>query len=304
MKYCQLFATFATVFTLCITIEARSAVNLTEVMMKRVYRNMESAILDEDIDEIEHNPIDSTNSSRGDSSLGRYRKSKSKPDPELCISMEIEADKSFKKLFMIGEDLIIPRNETELQIYCKHGKSAMKVATRYGKCLKPFPRQVLNIIVHGGKKSLKEYCDATKGRAEILKHLECVTPETSKIFYNSLEHGFRRIDYISANVHDDDLLSTLCCTFHLIYNQTIDLVRHHCSKSPDSTVRLIRTIVDNIAKDVLDLGCGKWPSLDSCDSQIPQIMEKLRSINPPEKTELAKRFLIGPVVSIASRLVA
>lgn len=52
----------------------------------------------------------------------------------------------------------------------------MKVATRYGKCLKPFPRQVLNIIVHGGKKSLKEYCDATKGRAGKLKdnrYLHC-----------------------------------------------------------------------------------------------------------------------------------
>ncbi|XP_053211977.1 uncharacterized protein LOC128395559 isoform X2 [Panonychus citri] len=220
--------------------------------------------------------------------------------------MEIEADKSFKKLFMIGDNFVIPRNESELQVYCKRGKSALKTVTHFGKCLKPFPRQVMGIIIHGGKKTLKEYCNATKGRTEILKHLECVTPETSQIFYTSLEHGFRRLDYISDHVKDEDLLSTICCTFHLIYGQTLDLVRHHCSKSPDSTVKFIRTIVDNIAKDVLDLGCSKWSSLNSCDVQLSQIMATLRSIQPPNNNvaQLEKRFLIGPIVSIASRLVA
>lgn len=119
MKYYQLSTIYVIVLTSCITIEARSAVNLTEVMMKQVNQSMEGVILDEDIDVIENNPVESTNSSRFDSSLGLYRKSKSKPDPELCKSMEIEADKSFKKLFMIGEDLVIPRNEADLQIYCK-----------------------------------------------------------------------------------------------------------------------------------------------------------------------------------------
>ncbi|XP_074595096.1 uncharacterized protein LOC141850379 [Brevipalpus obovatus] len=222
---------------------------------------------------------------------------------DTCREMEQEADASFKKILMIGENLKIPRNQSELIDHCKLAKPALKLANNYGKCLTPFPRQVLRILIRGAKKSLKEYCDTSRGREQILKYLTCLTEENAQIFYAALERGIGRIDYVANEVKNDDLVSTLCCTFHLLYGNVMKVVQAQCGNSSADTIKFIRPIVDSIAGDVLEVGCVKYPSMESCDAQLPKIMNQLRNVEFKNKTNLAKKFLIAPVITIAQRLV-
>lgn len=40
-------------------------------------------------------------------------------DNETCKQMEMEVDAILKKILMIGEDLIVPRNQSQLVQHCK-----------------------------------------------------------------------------------------------------------------------------------------------------------------------------------------
>lgn len=66
---------------------------------------------------------------------------------------------------------------------------------------------------------------------------------------------------------------------------------------------ITRPIVDRIAGDVLELGCGKWPSLEICDAQLKDIMQQLRAVQFKNQTELNRRFMMGPILKIADRMV-
>lgn len=85
-------------------------------------------------------------------------------------------DQWSNELYAIGDKSIpLPKTEQEMNnVYCNRSKSASKKLRELRACLKPFPGQVLNVILSGARKTLRNTCNTVEAREEFVDRVKCL----------------------------------------------------------------------------------------------------------------------------------
>lgn len=85
-------------------------------------------------------------------------------DPE-CQSLLAKSDSCIRKAFLFGDpNAKFPSSDSDMDHYCFLGQEYTSCVKSYGKCLKPFPRQILYLLIGNMKKLMKDTCDTKSGR--------------------------------------------------------------------------------------------------------------------------------------------
>ena len=78
-----------------------------------------------------------------------------------CQSLLEKSDTCIRQAFLFGDpNAKFPQSHEEMDYYCGLGQEYTSCVKSYGKCLKPFPRQILYLLIGNMKKLMKETCDS------------------------------------------------------------------------------------------------------------------------------------------------
>lgn len=83
------------------------------------------------------------------------------------------------RIFMIGDrGLTFPKTEGQVRdVQCKRVSEAIEKARAIiGTCLKPFPKQVIGVLLRGMRVQSKKICSTVEGRVAAVEQLSCIEP--------------------------------------------------------------------------------------------------------------------------------
>ncbi|XP_074593169.1 uncharacterized protein LOC141848933 [Brevipalpus obovatus] len=224
-------------------------------------------------------------------------------EDEKCSKFQGRADRYFKKMLFVGREPKIPRNETAIISYCKQVRKGYNMVKRYQTCLKPFPSQILGLVLRGAKESMKYVCDDKSHRKEVINYLGCLRSNNLGKAYTMLERALNVLDYIGYNVTDGhQLLPYICCSYHFISDRVKRFMEKECPAKSAGAEKFIHGVINLAAKDIIDLGCARTPSLQNCEERQSEIMQRIKEARFSSSTSLEERSFVKPVLAIADRL--
>lgn len=153
-----------------------------------------------------------------------------------------------------GHDLLVPVPAVDTE-HCKRIKGVESIVKSYAKnCFKPFPRQVIGLLVSGNSKELKKRCETEEQRAEYSRNTGCSTGPTIERLHQCMDQYVIDVESVRDTVTDLDYkMPQVCCQTHA-FRRCIkrNLVKHGC---PEETVTYIDSLVSGTVEDVIDLTC-------------------------------------------------
>jgi len=197
------------------------------------------------------------------------------PTPKDCPSLLEKADSCITRAALFG-DANIPRSNEEMDVHCSLGQEYSSCVKAYGKCLKPFPRQILYLMISNMKKLMKDTCDSETKRQEFLLHSKCMTPEKIPRVKRLLDKVTIHLNHIAYNVSKEAKIPFICCSFFVGREEMEREVTEMC-ESTETKEWLIK-MMERAVNDAVDLACGKYSSIQVCRKEIPEGMETLERI--------------------------
>ena len=99
--------------------------------------------------------------------------------------------------------------------YCPKIKEASNIVKAYARtCFKPFPRQVIGLLVRGNLKEIKHLCESKEERQLFSKHSQCLKNFDPENVHKCMDRYIIDAESVRDNVHDLDLkLPYSCCAF-------------------------------------------------------------------------------------------
>jgi len=180
-------------------------------------------------------------------------------------------DQCAKTAMYINAPTLFGDDKDFVNNYCEPVQKDIKCMGTYKPCLKAFPRQIFNMVIHNTKKMVKTICGDDDARIEFLSHLACfdnssihLLPELSAM----LTKGFSYV----ASQPVDDVIPNLCCGYYKVLDQAeVGLDRECLAKQGPATTKYFINLVKTVISDAADLLCGGYSSTQVCASKAPEI---------------------------------
>lgn len=107
---------------------------------------------------------------------------------------------------------------TPEQVYeelCPKLNKSSRIIKAYAKtCFKPFPRQIIGLLVKGNLRELRKLCSSEEERYLFSKHSQCLQDFDPENVHKCMDNYIIDVESIRDNVHDLDLkLPYSCCIF-------------------------------------------------------------------------------------------
>lgn len=179
----------------------------------------------------------------------------------------------------------------------------MRCLAEYKPCLKAFERQIFSLIMNNSKKNTKAICstkDKKEGElqlcrravtglkgisppppllisAEYVKNISCFTKQTLAELRKVTFKITSAIEYVSGLDDLDEMIPGLCCGIHEVLKMGSDVVDKMCSnQTGQQTTQYFMGMLSSALSDSLDLVCGSYDSISTCQRKKPQVLESLR----------------------------
>lgn len=111
------------------------------------------------------------------------------------------------------------------------------------------------------------------------------------------------IEYIAYNVTDDKLLFPhICCSYHFVSDRVHRFIQRECPDKSAEAEKFLTEIVNIAAKEIIDLGCSKSPSLKVCEEKHPDVVKAIKDARFSRSGRLENKSLVKPILAIADRL--
>lgn len=154
--------------------------------------------------------------------------------------------------------------------HCKRIKGVENIVRSYArKCFKPFPKQVIGLLVYGNSKELKKRCDTEQLRADYSKHSQCAVGATIEKLHQCMDQYVIDVESVRDTVTDLNLkMPYVCCQTHALRR----CLKRHLSKQgcPNESINYIDSLVAGTVEDVVDLTCQGYEfGSGKCQAMAP-----------------------------------
>jgi hypothetical protein len=113
------------------------------------------------------------------------------------------------------------------------------------------------------------------------------------------------MEYISIHVPVNEILPHMCCAAHKIATEAEKMLKVLCaSKTGDFSRSYVTQLIRSMSGETLDLGCGRYANLDSCQIIMPEYMNLIQrnwNIVERNKTKFAYSPMV-PLLNVMKRL--
>lgn len=127
-------------------------------------------------------------------------------------------DRAALEMTIYGDrDHVMPLTDAAaLSDHCPRLKAAELVVKAYSRqCFKPFPQQVIGMLVKGNAQELKKRCSTPEGRAEFVGYAQCTPQINWDAAHTCMDTYIRQLEATRDTVTDlDKKLPYTCCYFH------------------------------------------------------------------------------------------
>ncbi|XP_074593578.1 uncharacterized protein LOC141849246 [Brevipalpus obovatus] len=176
-----------------------------------------------------------------------------------CENFMEKIDKWSNELYVITDRLTpIPKTQEEMKdIYCTKSKAASRKLRQHRPCLKAFPSQVLNVIISGARKTLRNVCDTVESREEFVERSQCLQdPVLHNKVVDCQDSYIAQMEYVRDNVTNmDHKIPYTCCYYWETKSCILGLVKSHC---PTASLEYTENHMNDLFSETTDLLCNKW----------------------------------------------
>lgn len=183
--------------------------------------------------------------------------------------------------------------------YCSHFLDYNQKIQRYRRCLRPFVSTLFSFIVRQAKMTFERFCQGS-GVDLVYNHLKCMdnTTKVDIMLINDVIHEMLR--YTSTQALND-IIPVGCCAFNKLITDVEGKIGEICQgKGQRDTPEFIIKIIKGIISDLFDMMCVKYPTVDSCLKQDPEMMQRVTIAMTNLTRNHDSMFL--PILDILTRL--
>lgn len=132
--------------------------------------------------------------------------------------------------------------------------------------------------------------------------MECVKPEHLHILNEVLGKLTLSLEYVANNVTRDRMITYACCSLYITYDEIPTAMSGICSpqETPMETIEFFRGLVKRSVGDILDIGCGKFNSLEYCNENLSEGVAQLRSYST--ERPLPKHSFMRPLMEFSQAI--
>ncbi|XP_015792260.1 uncharacterized protein LOC107368887 [Tetranychus urticae] len=139
--------------------------------------------------------------------------------------------------------------------HCVRSKEASAKLKNLRVCLKPFPSQVLDVILSGTRKTMRNTCNTLEARQEFVDKTACVRPQYGKAL-DCIDRYVAEMEYVRDNIDNLDMkIPYTCCYYWKTRRCFLNVVAANC---PESSVQYSQEHLDSLFSETTDLLCNKW----------------------------------------------
>ncbi|KAI1306056.1 hypothetical protein HDE_01241 [Halotydeus destructor] len=225
-------------------------------------------------------------------------------DDPLCDRYAKEADDCLLDIMLVGKTSApVAKTKPQLAIYCNNvGKKTLPCIRKFtDTCMTPFPRSIFNVGFKLMMRQFKRYCYTPEGQTEFVNNAECFEPDTIQAIQKYMDIVTNFADHVVANVTTQEIIPSLCCTYFTVLEMGTKEFTQICGRP--KAVEFFVSIVKSVATDLVDIGCGKFSTPDSCYRLLPETMAVFDRIVRPENLKLSPGYTpMIPLVKLMRKL--
>lgn len=172
------------------------------------------------------------------------------------------------------------------------------------KCLTPLSRTLFNLGYRTATRLYRRICHTKEGQEEWLRHVKCMQPEQLSVVHKYMDMITMYIEYIADNVTDSEVIPYMCCSYFKVYQDAERDLHGYCDKlTGPETVDYIMGMVKSMSADMIDMGCGRYASVKSCEANFAHGMKIMKEmVTPISKVKPRQYSPIVPSVRVLKRL--
>jgi len=169
-------------------------------------------------------------------------------------------DRQASKLFLIGDrSLVVPTTVDQVsQEFCPRILDSIESIKAIARsCLKPFPKQLVGIMLQAIRKVNKEICSSKEEKETVIKHLSCVKDSNRLEQVHVLMDDFIMFAHsVQRNVTDQTKkIPFICCQYMNLLNDLESKISNWCDRdSIDYVLNMIRRMMS----DATDIVCPQF----------------------------------------------
>ncbi|KAI1305793.1 hypothetical protein HDE_01357 [Halotydeus destructor] len=168
------------------------------------------------------------------------------------------------------------------------------------------PKQVYGILLANSRKILKETC-STEGKEIFLQHVNqfCITDDKLNHFVEEVEKMTVMLNYVATNVSSEEVIPWTCCAYFKAYEKIERQIKNNCAPmpTPQSTIDFFITGWKKSVSEAIDLACGQYSSLQSCEQRLPKATNVFKSLIPNDlPVGRQSTTFLTPMIRIAHKM--
>ncbi|KAI1299353.1 hypothetical protein HDE_03791 [Halotydeus destructor] len=223
-----------------------------------------------------------------------------------CAAQAVESDACLAHALLIGETKVdIPRTMEQLETFhCSRIRSEYKCISAYKVCLKGVAKMMFNSITRNfNNEVVKKQCGTDQGRADFIKHFNCFDQDSLQYLHDVVNKLTLSIELVRDSANSSQLAG-VCCAFQHTMAVGRQLIDGLCrEKTGPETAEYVVGMLDNILKEVVQMGCNGYDTTDVCDTKMAPLMAQFRAISDsgPNHVHLDHTPMI-PLLQVVAKL--
>lgn len=110
--------------------------------------------------------------------------------------------------------------------------------------------------------------------SELMRHAKCLQPEQLTIIHGLLDKLVTYMDFAVANTSDTHIIPYTCCSYFKVFEEAQTVLTKTCVPiTGPETVEYVLGLINTIAAEPIELGCGRYDSVRNCKQNLPEAME-------------------------------
>lgn len=130
---------------------------------------------------------------------------------------------------------------------------------------------------------------------------ECATTSYHKDLQDCGLILVNQIYLSSSNMTSDQLFPLICCSFHELVNCIRSAAVPSCTDEKFHLTNFFMGHINRLIKDLIDLLCGKWSTIEQCQLSAPEVFDHLAKLNNVSRFN-SDESLLGTILNITAKL--
>lgn len=202
---------------------------------------------------------------------------------QFCLQRVGQLDKCLPKLVVYGDrNFQPPRSEEQLDDHCEILDDNLKCVSSYSReCLPAFARNLYSVVTRRLKTQFAKRCKSKDGRRDFLNLMACADAKHMEPAHKCMDSFVAHLEHIGQGGQNRQIELT-CCTFQIFQDCIFTVSKKmNCAQrvvTAEKSIDYVKTIINSMGGDMMDLMCGKYDSIRACQNGYPKFMNQFKNI--------------------------